>query len=112
MSTGGGGGHPLVHSLTFRVTRLYTSPLKFDPCDLLFDDLIAASHLLRLLISQLNASSGKLLIHSASIWPPPRNSLATPTPSIHAANISGLTSAQNTSKNGSSNNTRRPVLIV
>ncbi|KAK6154694.1 hypothetical protein DH2020_008942 [Rehmannia glutinosa] len=70
MSGGGGGvAQQSAHSLAFRVMRLCrpslhvnTSPLKFDPCDLLFgedlfDDPIAASHLPRLLSSQSNPSS-------------------------------------------------------
>ncbi|KAK6133388.1 hypothetical protein DH2020_032852 [Rehmannia glutinosa] len=70
MSGGGGGvAQQSAHSLAFRVMRLCrpslhvnTSPLKFDPCDLLFgedlfDDPIAASHLPRLLSSQSNPSA-------------------------------------------------------
>ncbi|KAL3820556.1 hypothetical protein ACJIZ3_006461 [Penstemon smallii] len=68
-SGGGGGTQQAAHSLAFRVMRLCcptihvdTSPLKFDPCDLLFgedlfDDPIAASHLPRLLSSQLNTAA-------------------------------------------------------
>lgn len=59
----GSGTPQSAHSLAFRVMRLCrptlhvdTSPLKFDPCDLLFgedlfDDPVAASHLPRLLDS-------------------------------------------------------------
>ncbi|KAL2495169.1 hypothetical protein Fot_38926 [Forsythia ovata] len=59
----GSGTQQVAHSLAFRVMRLCrptlhvdTSPLKFDPCDLLFgedlfDDPVAASHLPRLLDS-------------------------------------------------------------
>ncbi|EYU43414.1 hypothetical protein ABFS82_08G144300 [Erythranthe guttata] len=70
MSGGGGGAaQQAAHSLAFRVMRLCRptlhvdiSPLKFDPCDLLFgedlfDDPIAASHLPRLLSSQSNTST-------------------------------------------------------
>lgn len=68
-NTGGGGGQPSAHSLAFRVMRLCrptlhvdNSPLKFDPCDLLFgedlfDDPVAASHLPRLLSSQSSAAA-------------------------------------------------------
>ncbi|KAL8511987.1 hypothetical protein ACS0TY_018448 [Phlomoides rotata] len=68
MSGGGGGAQQSAHSLAFRVMRLCRptlhvepSPLKFDPCDLLFgedlfDDPIAASNLNRLLSSQSSAS--------------------------------------------------------
>ncbi|KAG8365474.1 hypothetical protein BUALT_Bualt18G0108500 [Buddleja alternifolia] len=88
MSGGGGGAQQAAHSLAFRVMRLCrptlhvdTSPLKFDPCDLLFgedlfDDPIAASHLPRLLsssqsngsavdLSDLSYRSRFLLHHSA-----------------------------------------------
>lgn len=66
---GGGSGQPAAHSLAFRVMRLCrptlhvdNSPLKFDPCDLLFgedlfDDPIAASHLPRLIGGQSNAAA-------------------------------------------------------
>ncbi|GER48172.1 S-adenosyl-L-methionine-dependentmethyltransferases superfamily protein [Striga asiatica] len=67
-SSGGGAAQQSPHSLAFRVMRLCrptvhvdTSPLKFDPCDLLFgedlfDDPLAAAGLPRLLSSQSNPS--------------------------------------------------------
>ncbi|XP_042058307.1 trafficking protein particle complex subunit 13-like [Salvia splendens] len=129
-SSGGAGGQPATHSLAFRVMRLCrptlhvdNSPLKFDPCDLLFgedlfDDPIAASHLPRLLGGQSSAAAvdpADLSYRGRFLLQQPTDSLGLPgllvLPQAFGAIYLGETFCSYISINNSSNFEVRDVVI-
>ncbi|KAI5657048.1 hypothetical protein M9H77_25841 [Catharanthus roseus] len=120
------GTQQSAHSLAFRVMRLcrpslhVDTPLRFDPCDLLFgedlfDDSVAASQLPRLLQNHLNSDSSDLTYRSRFLLNHPSDSLGLPAllvlPQSFGAIYLGETFCSYISINNSSNFEVRDVII-